>query len=566
MTSAFKTSAPFLVFILASLFMALHVTTFMPWAGSSLDYYKDLYSFDAQNIHKRKAMALEESDGNEANDDASSDADDAMNDNDAGDDDGKASFLLWKNIGDREQGSNSQQFEDEDEYLRVMRRIRQLNDCSMSAECRNAHSFQQLPQPVLNTAYYSGQGMGRMLAMAAQTCLIAATTGRPCLVDQSSRDPHYTFRSFVESTLDTDVDAIVRLYDKNNTLTRPLLTEVTAREAQQAIALLPSVKDGTWPKSALEGHTFDHVVPLGDKEATGDPYLALAENPDKMGLSPNWGDAWFAKHAIKWPCLLNSKSVQEGERSCYSAFDPRLSALMQNYMWRPTALSYGLHKMHKELVLGGGKNGTDSNSEVENEEYGAIHLRFVLWKSVDPKDENQLRAKAQKLHNCLQHWQEEEPSIKKWWLVADMMEPGAKLVDFINEQASNSSSTVQVFMENGWPEKMKLKTKQAKPKNASERVQQEKEEAAHGVLQRIVSHRVGGALSHSLSKDSTGPMGHEHLASSMMDWMVLYESKIAIITAGAFGETGANGNGKFFHRAASQQEKESCEQLLVHRH
>jgi hypothetical protein len=560
-------SVPMLLFALACIFTAMNVVSIMPWS-SSLEYYKELYNAamtatqNAQqpNLGKRAMAAAEETD-DETDDNGAVSADE-----NAEMEDKEPSSLLWKNTANREHDQLS--VPDDDEYLKVMQRIRQLNDCSMSPECRNAHSFEKLPQPVLNTAFYRGQGMGRMLAMAAQTCLVAATVGRPCVVDQTIRDPHYTFRSFVESTLDVDINAMVRLYEKNYTHTRPLFSEETVREAKKAISLLPNLADGSWPKESLEGHTFDHVLPLGNKEATGDPYQALVDHPDKLALSPNWGDSWFSKHEWKWPCLLpNSKTATEGERACKSIFEPRLSSLMQNYMWRPTALSYGLHKLHRQLVLGGkgdDENGVETHndsSDEDKEEYGAIHLRFVLWKTVDPKNEEQLRSKAQKLHDCLQYWQEEIPSVKKWWLVADMMEPASKLVDFINQQAANSTAEtqkVQVFMENGWPEKTMTQ------KRGNKRA--EAEITAQSVLKRIVSHRVGGALSHSLTKDTTGPLGHEHLASSMMDWMVLHESKIAIITAGAFGNTGANGNAKYYHPAASQRENDSCERLLVHRH
>ena len=56
---------------------------------------------------------------------------------------------------------------EEDEYddvAAVMHRIRILNDCSSSPDClTNTAANLLLPMPLLITAYYAGQGMGRMI-------------------------------------------------------------------------------------------------------------------------------------------------------------------------------------------------------------------------------------------------------------------------------------------------------------------------------------------------------------------------------------------------------------------
>jgi len=37
------------------------------------------------------------------------------------------------------------------------------------------------------------------------------------------------------------------------------------------------------------------------------------------------------------------------------------------------------------------------------------------------------------------------------------------------------------------------------------------------------------------------------MADSMIDWMVLHESKVAIVMDGSFGASGAKGNGKYMN-------------------
>ncbi|KAL3911122.1 MAG: hypothetical protein SGARI_001797 [Bacillariaceae sp.] len=558
------------IFVLACIFMSLNVMNVlnvMPWSNS-LERYRQMYTAAlVVPLEKETSSA----DGN-IEDDDDDNVGPAYLDSVVAEEE-EPSSLLWNTIRNRNENNynnnlNIDAEEEQDEVLAVMKRIRQLNACSMSSECRNAHSLQQLPQPVLNLAMYRGQGMGRLLVHSATTCLVAASVGRPCMIDQTIRDPHYSFRSFVQSRLDVDIDTMVGLYDKNHTYaTRPLLSEETAREAQRAISLLPNPASGQWTKDSLNdaaAATFDHVVPLGNWETTGDPSHALLDNPDKLGISPNWGDSWFTKKEIKWPCLIATDRYAQGEHECSQLGNARLNSLMQNYMYQPTPLSHSLHNLHKQLVLEEKEKAADArhNGGDSEEVYGAIHLRFVLLKKMDPNNDDHLRAKAQQLHQCLQYWQEEEPSITKWWLVTDKMKPGVNLTNFINEEAANSTTgtKIEVFTENGWPET----SAQAQAKRVNGKMTAENQ--AQAVLRRVMSHRVGGELSHSLSPASTSPLGHEYLASSMMDWMVLYESKLAIITQGAFGGSGASGNGKYYHPSTSTQETNSCLGLSVYRH
>jgi hypothetical protein len=70
--------------------------------------------------------------------------------------------------------------------------------------------------------------------------------------------------------------------------------------------------------------------------------------------------------------------------------------------------------------------------------------------------------------------------------------------------------------------------------------------AARALMLRILKNRhIVGRGGHSNSEIARGPLGHEAMADSLVDWMVLHESRIAIVMGGSFGSSGARGNGKF---------------------
>jgi hypothetical protein len=510
--------------------------------------------------------------------------------------------LIWPLFGIRGEGNTDGSFHTEDyntgssdveddydemiidECEMVTRQIRQRNDCALSPECRHAHSFEQLPQPLLNIAYFKGQGFGRLIEHSVETCLIAASVGRPCLVDMTMRDQYFTFRSFIDSKLDINVDALAEEYkkfhanEKTNRFdhfhlgNRPILEEETILEIKEAFKHLPKPELGHWTNQSLQGTHFNHVLPLADYDTMGHPGEAMMQNPHKVALSPNWGTSWFGQRSLKWPTFTpertnETESLAEAssltnrrlraapakslrhrknttvtmkvthpipQGACHDKKDERLVTYMQNYMYRPTPLLRELHKEHRKLILGTEKH----NAAILP--YGTIHLRFTIMRiyKTFPEDsqgpqaiDKALRDLAKNLYQCLQviHQKQEGQAgavpVGEWWLVTDRLNFGQNLTDYVNEESAKSSDTYQpqIFLE----------TNQADKK------------ATHPIIKKIALHRQNGEIAHSLDDKAISPMGHEFMASSMLDWMALHESKLSLITKGAFATTGARGNGKY---------------------
>lgn len=143
-----------------------------------------------------------------------------------------------------------------------------------------------------------------------------------------------------------------------------------------------------------------------------------------------------------------------------------------------------------------------------------------------------LRDWGVKLHQCVRYWQHVNPSIQKWWLITDDLGKGRNLTLFANEVAArweqqDDFCRVEIFMEDGWP------------------AGREPTNQAQTILSKVLGRSHDTGLGHSAGPSATGPMGHEDMAKSLLDWMDLHESKITMLTAGSFGASGANGNGKF---------------------
>jgi hypothetical protein len=441
---------------------------------------------------------------------------------------GPSSSLPWE-IGDVPD-------EGEDEVSYIMRKIRHMNDCTVSAECRNSHGYDEFPQPYLNWAVYVGQGIGRLIEHSTTHCLNAASVGRGCLVDQTSRhlssgdggenrDAWYTFRSFVQVWVDVDLDYLAHQYRMNYTYQPHILNRDTVEEARRAHALMPEKAWGDWTENEIpKDMHFDHVLPLGDENVTRSLVETVRNNPDKLVLSPNWGTGWFTKLNFPHDSLLPKST-----KVTYKEIRKRLEAYMQNYMYRPTPLLYGLHREYNRLVLG------DGREEVES--YGAIHLRFfflgVPSAKEDPEGSDRaLRDWGAKLRTCIRYWNRVDPTVRKWWLITDDLAMGRSLTLIVQEEISraevgNDGPRVGLYMEDGWPA-------------GREPINQAQE-----VLYRVLGQRHDTGLGHSAGPSATGPMGQYDMADSLLDWMVLHEAKISMLTAGSFGASGARGNGKF---------------------
>lgn len=471
--------------------------------------------------------------------------------------------------------------DEDDDVAAVMHRIRILNDCSSSPDCLTIANLLVLPMPMLITAYFAGQGMGRLIEHTTSTCLNAASVGRGCLIDMTSkhistntlnRDTWYTFRSFIRVSVDVNIDTIANHYKQwgedtnhHNERLRPLLLpRETVEEAQYAISLLPNFAHGQWTQKDLQNSpNFTFVLPLGDENVTHDVVRTIINNPHLLVLSPNWGTAWFAKKDVIWPSLLhnnkdNDDNDDDDDDQQNKILTSRLESYMQNYIYQPTSLLQGLYQEYKHIVMDGG-NSHDEKS-IENNDYtsyGAVHLRFFFlsqkYKSTKTKKEDVLgyeQAVYQlgiDLYNCLRHYQNVS-SIDRWWIITDDLDRGMNITNQVREmEATRILSTKKKVTGN----KLKLYT------DDSSRINNEKEgdenvntidKTGRDTITQILLNRHSrmGGRGHSNNKESRAPLGHMAMADSMIDWMVLHESKVAIVMNGSFGASGAKGNGKYY--------------------
>ena len=156
---------------------------------------------------------------------------------------------------------------------------------------------------------------------------------------------------------------------------------------------------------------------------------------------------------------------------------------LQNAMYRPTILSQYLHNERRDLV-------------VNTTHYGGIHLRTKV------ADIRRLRLSRERflelLNTCLASYTQ----IKVWWLVSDDVE----LAEYISSNATSTNYKV-----------VSAYTKEFVEKN--------------------VHSKENG--------DAVGLFSHDMMKQSIMDWMVLHDSDVALVTKGAFGESGARGKGKY---------------------
>ena len=474
--------------------------------------------------------------------------------------------------------SHSNEEDEYDHVAAVMHRIRILNDCSSSPDClTNTAANLLLPMPLLITAYYAGQGMGRMIEHTTSTCLNAASVGRGCLIDMTSkhistntlnRDTWYTFRSFIRVSVDVSIDAIALHYKQwtkdipnLNTKLRPLLLpKETVEEARYAISLLPNFANGQWTMNELQNApNFTHVLPLGDENVTHDVVGTIMNNPNLLVLSPNWGTSWFAKKDVFWPPLLLHDNYDDEDDRHEKIVRSRLESYMQNYIYQPTPLLQGLHQEYKHIVMDEGKSHDDKSIEDDYTSYGAVHLRFFFlsqkYKNMKTKKEDVLgyeQAVYQlgiDLYNCLRHYQNVS-SIVRWWIITDDLDRGMNITNQLREmEATRILSSTKAAVDDN---KLKLYT------DDGNRIDNEKEDddndntidkTGRDTIKQILINRHSrtNGRGHSNNKEARAPLGHMAMADSMIDWMVLHESKVAIVMNGSFGASGAKGNGKYMN-------------------
>lgn len=194
----------------------------------------------------------------------------------------------------------------------------------------------------------------------------------------------------------------------------------------------------------------------------------------------------------------------------------KLSGMLQNAMYQPTTLVRNLHKERAQAVLSLDGNNNNGGGDRAEDDYGSIHLRMLFLKkeiAIDPggggnNSTTLAEEVTHRVFSCLRH--NFSSTITKWWILSD--DPN------VARHVSGEMPGV----------------------------------VRHGYNDDFEENNL-----HSL-RASKGIYDHVHMAPSVMDWMVLHESRVSLAAGSgtAFGETGSRGNGKYLHRFSEAEEKD----------
>eukprot|EP00980_Cylindrotheca_fusiformis_P011480 scaffold2663_cov73-Cylindrotheca_fusiformis.AAC.2 len=373
--------------------------------------------------------------------------------------------------------------------------------------------------PFHNYAGYHGQGFGRIVEHTVLSCLFATMIlQRPCTLDfDSCRDIYWTWRSFINVNTfnwDWNILSTKQKHDIIHTL--------------QTNLPLPIEKSDEWPNNNNNNILNNsQVLPLkwnnnNNNNKTLEDHLnewkAGTSNNNKILVSPNWGNDWY-RH-VPLSNLINEATHGQCKFN-------KFRTVLQNSMYAPTSLSKTLHqeRIHRLLVPTLLQKKKDQQQpqqqdqppqqqQKENEyKYGAIHLRSILsdasirmdYSISHPEIVNALSQCLLKATKTTKKFNE----ISVWWIIGDNRTIAEHMKQSLQERHHSSSS----FNSSSW----------------------------QFVLED--DDNFWNALMHS-GHAMKQRYHQEQMASSMMDFMVLHESTIAIVSHGAFGSTGARGNGK----------------------
>ncbi|CAB9498561.1 expressed unknown protein [Seminavis robusta] len=365
-----------------------------------------------------------------------------------------------------------------------MSRIFQRNEC-----LRSHGGGCSVAAPLHVHAVYDGQGFGRILHHSIDTCIFAAVLERPCMIDLDVRDKYYTWRSFLN------------VGEYNWDPTHYVLHGTTMEhDLADAYSRLPSQSSSEWTDDDNNKlPDYETVLPMiwHSKWRSNNPaaqhlqYWHGSNNQTrhKMLLSPSFGNAWwqhissYQKSIVKNGCTVNN-----------------LRTRLQNAMFQPTTLAMELFRERRDRffrqLLKSKQTQTQTQTQTHHF-YGAIHLRST--KSDLKKTYYDNEDTVDILRQCLQRI---APDITTWWLVSDN-------------------------------------------RTAAEYVEQriDRVHTDYHASQRRFDTNKGNINFHS-GYQMKQKFGHENMAPSIEDFMILHESTVAVMTHGAFGDTGARGNGK----------------------
>ena len=259
----------------------------------------------------------------------------------------------------------------------------------------------------------------------------------------------------------------------------------TQTNIDDAISKLPPQDSGAWEKELF----YDDIVPL---------YVDNTTNKSEMAKRVNY---WNGNNAKTRNKVLVSPNWGGSWFTHYAPYQPwkdassqcsekELSTLVQNSLYMPTIVSKKLHQRDRDLLF---------NETI----YGSIHLRQEIINSEAERLSEPIPTEkdlSDALKKCLNDEEFVKMGVEKWWIIGDN-------VDLV--------------------------------KNISKRF----DDVYHLYSDEFIANDA-----HSMSDDARSMYGHVHMEKPVRDWMVLHESKVALVTAGAFGETGARGNEKVFRQ------------------
>ncbi|KAL3939701.1 MAG: hypothetical protein SGBAC_005622 [Bacillariaceae sp.] len=337
---------------------------------------------------------------------------------------------------------------------------------------------------------------------------------RPCTIDLDVRDPYWTWRSFLNhGSFDWEWKTLHGQSDGDG--------ELLEKEIEKAIAQLPSLRDDQWDAKYVDNGIVSEQTNLSlllpmiwhdawdvDQHLT---YWAHATtlsssntSTQRVLLSPNWGNAW--NQNVPVTALIAKKTKGQCKLNI-------LRTHLQNAMFSPTSLSRLLHQKRVDRIF------PPSISEAGEDRppmiFGAIHLRTIL-SDVNIRRSyltpEWVRALGQCLDKALTHNNHLSASkISHWWLIAD----NRTVAEYVQQRLPDYHPHVPVTVDmdpHFWDK-----------------------DGTHS----------GYAMKQKYF--------HSKMEASMMDFMVLHESEVAVVSHGSFGTTGARGNGKVKVQACAPQ-------------
>ena len=371
--------------------------------------------------------------------------------------------------------------------------------------------------PLVHYASLRGQGFGRLLQHALETFVFATLLDRPFVLDIRSRDLTFTWRSFF-----THGD-----YNWRPPLwMEPLLLGIQDQVApDEAGAEIRDGGAGLPPGWFFPGASEDerrNATRMG--ELVSHEWHARGPRGSQIAVVPNWGKStWFLCTGVKRMVFQLMASYrcpgmsEAGGRLTPPQLPPGYGRWYGlSFLFKPTALAWEVYRNDRASVLGEGHG--DGGAP-----FGAIHLRtrnvhglvqlregpeeltnyavgtsFMNKRAGEAIPSQIVSSMARDLRACLQSGV--AAGVGKWWLLSDNVDVAQALA-------------------------------------ATEELK--------GMLVQGYHANYSATNAHSDSAAAKGLFGHPLMASSVSDWMAIWDSAVAFVGDGsAYGMTAAVGTGK----------------------